>query len=76
MYICVYIYNMFIYRYVHIYIQNMSNLHMCRSRARAAEAGGPSMMLPVGFEQPSLDAGKHAITNCQCTACLPACLPA
>ncbi len=32
---------------------------MCRSRARAAEAGGPSMMLPVGFEQPSLDAGKH-----------------
>ncbi len=43
------------------------NMSVCRSRARAAEAGGPTMMLPVGFEQPSLDVGKHAISHYQIT---------
>lgn len=49
--------------YEHVYHHSL----MCRSWARDAEAGGPSMMLSVGFEQPSLDAGKHAISNCQIT---------
>ena len=46
-------------------------LRMYRSRARAAEAGGPTMMLPVGFEQPGLDLGNYSTGTLHiCTAAL------
>lgn len=32
-----------------------------RSRARTAEAGGPSMVPPVGMEQPSVDHGTWSV---------------
>ena len=33
--------------------------HSCRSRARAAEAGGPNMLPPVGMEQPDPNVGRQ-----------------